>query len=185
VFHRPRPYEPHDQHPVCLADQFVALVSAEGAQFSARVDALRDDHPTVRFVALMSLYADDVLLGLSPAPYSDAAAAASARRTALPARDFRAALAAGLSFDAIAERFCVPVDQTRLRADDPDCRPPARTVVRHTFPTAPMQRLITITANCRELPHADNGGPSHGSAPARAARAGASGGRGPQKEDEL
>jgi hypothetical protein len=135
--------------PVCLDDQFVALVSAEGAQFSARVDALPDEHPTVRFVALMTLYADDVLVGFSPAPYTDAAAAAWARRIAMPAREFRAARAAGDGLLAIAQRFCVPVEQARLRLQDRDCRPPARVVMRPIISPAAIQRRVTVTAGGR------------------------------------
>jgi hypothetical protein len=106
--------------PVCIGDEFVALVCADGAQFSPCVEALPDDHPTVRFVALMAVYAGDVLAGQRPGPYTDAAAAAWARRQALPAEVYRQAIAAGASIEAIASHLCLPPAQVELRALDPD-----------------------------------------------------------------
>jgi hypothetical protein len=106
--------------PVCIGDDFVALVCPDGAQFSARVDALPDEHPTVRFVALLAHYAGDVLTGQRPGPYSDAAAAAWARQEALPLDIYREAIAAGASVETIAEHVCLPVEQVRARAGDRD-----------------------------------------------------------------
>lgn len=106
--------------PVCIGDEFVALVCADGAQFSPSIEALPDEHPTLRFVALLALYAGDVLAGARPGPYSDAAAAAWARREALPADVYRDAIAAGATAEAIADRVCLPTEQVRARALDPD-----------------------------------------------------------------
>jgi hypothetical protein len=99
--------------PVCIGDEFVALVCFDGAQFSLAVEALPDDHPTVRFVALMAIYAGDVLAGQRPGPYTDAAAAAWARREALPLDIYRAAIAAGASVEAIARTSACPSSRSR------------------------------------------------------------------------
>jgi hypothetical protein len=128
--------------PVCLGDQFVALVCPAGAELSGRVLELPSDHPTVRFVALMCLYAGDVLAGQQPGPYSDAAAAAWARRQALPADVYRAATAAGASVDAIAERVCLPLEQVQARAVDPDVV--RRRRWRYTRHDGPTERQVAV-----------------------------------------
>jgi hypothetical protein len=103
-----------------LDDRFVALVCPAGAQLSAALLRLPADHPTVRFVALLCLYAADVLAGQRPGPYTDAAAAAWARGQALPADVYRAAVAAGASVEMIAARVCLPIEQVLARAGDRD-----------------------------------------------------------------
>jgi hypothetical protein len=128
--------------PICLGDQFVALAGPDGAQFSASVQALPADHPTVRFVALMCLYAGDVLAGQRPGPYSDSAAAAWARRQALPADVYRAATAAGASLEAIADRVCLPVEQVQARVLDPDIV--SRRRWRYTRHDGPTQRRVSV-----------------------------------------
>jgi hypothetical protein len=130
--------------PICLGDDLVAVVCPEGAQFSARVSQLGEDDPVVRFVALLCLYADDILTGRRPGPYSDPLAAARARRQAIPAAEYRSARAAGETIEAIAERLRVPVEQVILRAFDPDCIAPRRREVRWTRPSAPMLRRVSV-----------------------------------------
>jgi hypothetical protein len=61
-----------------------------------------------------------VLAGQRPGPYTDAAAAAWARREALPADIYREVIAAGASVEAVAERICLPVEQVQARAGDRD-----------------------------------------------------------------
>jgi len=129
--------------PVCLGDEFVALVCPAGAQLSASVLQLPADHPTVRFVALMCLYATDVLDGRRPVPYSDAAAAAWARRQALPIDAYRRALAASASAETIAARLCLPVEQVQARALDPDVVRRRRRW-RYTRHDGPTQRRVTV-----------------------------------------
>jgi hypothetical protein len=127
---------------VCLGGRFVALVCPAGAQLSAAVLELPADHPTLRFVALMCLYAGDVLAGQWPGPYSDAAAAAWARRQALPADVYRAATAAGASLEAIADRVCLPVEQVQARVLDPDVV--RRRRWRYTRHDGPTQRRVSV-----------------------------------------
>jgi hypothetical protein len=117
--------------PVCIGDEFVALVCADGAQFSRSVEALPDEHPTVRFVALMAVFAGEVLAGRRPGPYTDAAAAAWARREALPLDVYREAIAAGASVEAIAEHICLPAEQVQARASDRERRAPPTRVALH------------------------------------------------------
>jgi hypothetical protein len=129
--------------PVCIDDEFVALVCSDGAQFSLAVDALPDDHPTVRFVALMCVYASEVLAGQQPGPYTHAAAAAWARQEALPVDIYREAIAAGASVEAIAEHIWLPVEQVQARAGDPDVVRRARPW-RYTRHDGPTQRRVSI-----------------------------------------
>jgi hypothetical protein len=129
---------------ISAAGDFDAAVCPQGAVFSAHVEALPDRHHTKRFVALMCLYADDVRTGQRPGPYSDAAAAAWARREALPADAYREAIAAGASVESIADRLCLPTAQVQLRALDPDTAARRRGAVRCTLTPAPATRHLTV-----------------------------------------
>lgn len=132
--------------PISLGDDLVAMVCPDGAQFSAPIAQLPHDHPVVRFVALLCLYADDILTGRRPGPYNDRLAAAWARRQAIPAADYERGRAAGETIEAIADRFRVPVEQVVLRGLDPDCLRGGRRQVRWTRPPAPMVRRISVRA---------------------------------------
>jgi hypothetical protein len=101
------------------------------------------DHPTVRFVALMCLYAADVLDRRRPGPYSDAAAAAWARRQALPIDVYRQAVAAGASVETIAARRCLPIEQVQARALDADVVR-RRRGWRYTRHDGPTQRRVSV-----------------------------------------
>jgi hypothetical protein len=138
--------------PVCLGDEFVALVCPAGAQLSASVLQLPADHPALRFVALMCLYAADVLDGRRPVPYSDAAAAAWARRQALPVDVYHRALAAGASAETIAARLCLPVEQVQARALDADVVR-RRRGWRYTRDDGPTHRRVSVRGGRVRITH--------------------------------
>ena len=129
---------------ISVAGDFDAVVCPEGAVFSSPIEALPDEHPTKRFVALMCLYADDVRTGQRPGPYNDDDAAAWARRQALPAELYRQAIAAGATVAAISDQLCLPPHQVELRALDPDIVVRRRGAVRCTLTPAPTLRRLTL-----------------------------------------
>ncbi len=67
------------QAPIAIMDtitlaydgQDVALAGCERFWLAAHIEALPDGHPTKRLIAIMALFARDVLTGDLPGPYSD------------------------------------------------------------------------------------------------------------------
>ena len=66
-------------------DKTAALAAPDRYWLAAHIEALPDGHPTKSVVALMALYAGDVLSGALNGPYSDERALAFARLALLDA----------------------------------------------------------------------------------------------------
>src|SRR3954468_16628427 len=88
-----------------------AYVTTEGATLGGNVAALEADHPIRRWVACLSFFAQDVLEGRLPGPYTPVRAEYFARCALMPEEEF--ACVGDRSDVTLAEVFNVPLEQVR------------------------------------------------------------------------
>ena len=108
-----------------------AYIADGGASLAGNIAALEADHPIRRWVACMCFFAQDVLEGRLPGPYTPFRAEYFARCALMPEDEFSSV--ADRADVTVAEVFNVPLEQVRERRADlelADARTPSWLLLR-------------------------------------------------------